>query len=208
MKIIKITCLCIALFCVACNTNSKNNVNEKQSAKTETVEEKKPLTNDEIILHAKSILQLFQEKKYEQLSDFVSPNGVRFSPYAYIDTVKDVVLSAKQISDAALSKKVFVWGKQDGSGFPIKLKIKDYFSEYVITMDFMNSTSIKFNGISTSGNSINNIKEAYSDCVWVEFYFEGTEEFSNFDWQALRLIFKYFNGDLLLVGVQHDQWTI
>ena len=61
----------------------------------------------------------------------------------------------------------------------------------------------------SSGNSLENVSKAYPSASFVEFYYPGLEEANEgFDWCALKLVLEPYEGNLMLVGVIHSQWTI
>ena len=62
-----------------------------------------------------------------------------------------------------------------------------------------------------SGNSLENVEDAYPEDRFVEFYFPGQDPASGgLDWSALKLVFSdpEHAGDHRLVGVIHSEWTI
>lgn len=144
--------------------------------------------------------------------------GVRFMPYYRVEP-GDVVLTASQFeSDFILQNPPpRVWGTQDGSGDPINLNVRDYFSRYV--WDFPYSTNATVTLISTNsdfhsqGNLINNLLASYPSTQYriVEYYQPGTNPaFGGMDWTSLMVILKDAGGgnQWTLVGFAHGSWTI
>jgi hypothetical protein len=85
----------------------------------------------------------------------------------------------------------------------------DYYGEFVYDVDFENSHIIGNNTVIKSGNTINNILEAYPAGAFVEFHYKGFEpQYEGMDWKSLRLVFEQNGGVWYLVGITHDQWTI
>lgn len=144
------------------------------------------------------------------LSDHVHPEkGLRFSPYFNIDTKNDLVFTAQQVAELMQNSEVFHWGSYDGTGKPIDLTFKNYYSVFVYDHDFMNADLIGNNHPIGSGNAVDNIKEAYPESDFVEFHFTGFDsEFEGIDWSSLRLVFEKEEGEWYLVGIVHGQWTV
>lgn len=136
--------------------------------------------------------------------------GVRFSPYAYVDTTDQVVLSPAQIAALANDSQFRRWGIYDGSGDPIDLSVQDYFDRFVCDREYANAEPGPPNERIGSGNTLNNIGEAYAgrDIVFFEYYAPGTEEHAGMDWRSLRLVLERTKGRWYLIGVVHDEWTI
>ena len=154
----------------------------------------------------KEILTSFKNNDYESLAKYFHPAlGIRFSPYAFIDTAKDVKLSAEEYTKGIKSNKKFTWGYADGSGDPIDLTIPEYFKKYVYNADFLNAEKTAVNKMIGSGNSINNLEKIYPNALFTESYDHGKQEMA---WSALRLVFKKDADKFYLIGIVHDQWTI
>ena len=145
------------------------------------------------------------------LSALVHPTkGVRFSPYAFVDLKKDVVLTGADIATFWDSNKVYTWGKADGTGDPIKMTPTQYASRYVFDVDFSTATSVSENADKANGNTANNAAEAYPDDTRIEYYVAGSPvggQPGN-DWKALRLVFEKVGDTWYLVGIIHDEWTM
>ncbi|KAF5046539.1 hypothetical protein DSECCO2_469710 [anaerobic digester metagenome] len=209
MKNIFVLVFIVSVLAVACNNNPKNNSGKEQKSDSTAVSVKDSVSDVQLVEDAKMIVKHFKNKEYSQLAEYVGPQGLRFSPYAFIDTSKDVVLSAQQIRNAATSKEILLWGEYDGSGEPIKMTIEKYFADFVVDADFLSKGDISVNEFSQRGNTTNNIREAYPGCKWVDFFISGENpDFEGMDWKALRLVFRQVDGKAWLVGVVHDEWTI
>lgn len=185
----------------ACSTALPGKV-EDPGTKTPSVEEPRDAA-------AKAIAAL---KDYDQeaLSKMVHPEkGVRFTPYAYVEADKDIVLTAQQIKQAGSDDKKYIWGSYDGSGEPIELTFEEYYKKFVYDTDFANAKEIAYNETLGKGNSLDNSKEFYKDAFIVEYHFPGIDpQYQGLDWRSLRLVFEELEGSWYLVGIIHDQWTI
>lgn len=202
----------------------ENEIKEKNVIITQLEEEKKALENkinsleskmtigdsNNMLFEAIGAIELIKDKDMNSLSKYVHPTkGLRFTPYPYVDVEKDLVFTAEQVSNLITDTKQYVWGNYDGSGEPIQLSFEEYYSKFIYDVDFANPDMIGNNVVIGKGNAIDNVKEAYPNGYFVEFYFKGFEpEYDGIDWRSLKLVFEEENGKLYLVGIIHGQWTI
>ncbi|MBN2795679.1 MAG: hypothetical protein JXR88_09750 [Clostridia bacterium] len=174
--------------------------------------EKQITTEDESTLLSVSvnIVNALKNKDMETLSAYVHPyNGIRFTPYSYIDEENDLVFTKDQILIGMEDSVVYEWGAFDGSGEPIEYTFQEYYERFVFDADYSMPHDIGVNQIMGSGNSMNNISEIYPDAMFVEFHFSGfNPEFEGMDWKSLRLVLKEIDGNWYLLNIIHDQWTI
>jgi hypothetical protein len=135
--------------------------------------------------------------------------GVRFSPYAFVDPKTDQVWRAEELAGWFADTQTRVWGTEDGTGFDIERTPTAYYERFVFPKDFTTGATVSVNDDQARGNSINNAAQVYPDGVRVEFYLPPTQtpEGPNIDWRALRLVFVGMAGEPKLVAVIHDQWT-
>jgi hypothetical protein len=155
------------------------------------------------------ILLLLNNKEYDKLASHIHPiDGVRFTPYGFIDPAIDKKFTPAEFSQVISATDV-VWGIHDGSGEPIILSFQEYVNQFVYNQDYLNAEKTSVNQAIGKGNSVNNITEIYKNCSFSESHFSGFDPILNgMDWTTLRLVFKEHNGVFMLVGVVHDQWTI
>lgn len=157
---------------------------------------------------AAEVLSALEQVDLEALAGLVHPTkGVRFSPYTYVQIGEDLVFTADELRNLD-PDEVRTWGKYDGSGMPIELSFREYVHKFAYRPEFKETDQISFNEPIGSGNTINNVAEAYPDGVFVEYHHPGTEEYTGMDWCSLRLVFEEMGGTWYLVGVVNDQWTI
>lgn len=156
------------------------------------------------------ILTALKAKDFFTLSSFINPKwGIRFSPYAYIDTASSQLLSPLQLVNFAKEKKVVIWGTYDGKEEDIKMNISDYFDRFVYDKDFQNAEKKSVNKFLGGGNSLNNLEEVYPKADFTEFYFSGFDpKYDGMDWRTLRLVFRAENNTPYLIAIVHDEWTI
>lgn len=202
--VLVITSALLIISCGGNQTKEEKNVTDSVSAQTSTKIEIKREVDDTIAIKnlTREILTTLKNKDYKSFVSYFYPDlGVRFSPYAYIDTVNDVRLSAVEFLKAINSKKKFTWGEADGTGDPIRLTIPEYFKG---DADFLNAKKTAVNKMIGVGNSINNLEEVYPDALYTESYNPGIHEMA---WSSLRLVFKKEADKFYLIGIVHDQWT-
>lgn len=198
-------------------TNCKSKKASKDDS-TETKTDTSVVVNDtqskETMLTTSTheIMGILGKKDYAALAAHIHPvEGVRFSPYGYIDTAMHVLMSADAFSQeiAAPKQKVINWGEYDGTGDPIKMTLNDYLSRFVYGSDFSKPDTFRINTITNPGNAENNIQKVFPGSDFTDSHFNGfKKEYEGMDWESLRLVFRQHNGKYYLVGVIHDQWTI
>jgi len=159
---------------------------------------------------ADQVVAALQARDMAKLATLADPvAGVQFSPYAYIEVKKAVVLTAEQLTNALFdSNQTYVWGSFDGSGMEMKLTFADYFQKFVYDKDYVKLGKKAENKLLQTGNTQDNIKEAYPKASFVEYNVPGTDANMGMDWSSLRIILIPDGNSWRLVGIVHDGWTI
>lgn len=164
---------------------------------------------DSIKATGRQVLTYLKEQNYEELSKYFDADGVRFVPYAFIDTASAKKLTPDDFLEAVAKKWVLTWGSYDGTGDPIKLTIPAYLKKFIYNADYLNAEATAFDAVMKQGNSINNIKQIYPNHHFIDYHFSGfNQKHEGMDWTSLRLVFKQRDGQYFLVAIIHDQWTI
>ena len=168
---------------------------------------------DSILLKTtQNILTLLKNKNYLALANYIHPvEGIRFSPYGFVDTVHDIKLSKQKFINEAGNpgQDMIVWGQFDGTGDPIKMTLNNYLQRFVYDVDFVKPEKRSVNEFVGEGNSLNNLELVYKNCDFTESHFSGFDKkYAGMDWRSLRLVFKVRDRKFLLVGIVHDEWTI
>lgn len=177
---------------------------------TKTINKNNSGKQQQISQHANQIKQALLSKHYQAITPYIHPTkGVRFSMYAYVQKDKDKVFTQAQFEQYLKKSRIkFTWGEKDGTGDLYVTTLPDYLEHWASDgLDKVDSDSISYNAFQGLGNSLNNLKEAYPNSDFVEFYFPGTDEYSGMDWRALRLVFEAYQGQYYLVAIVNDQWT-
>jgi hypothetical protein len=128
--------------------------------------------------------------------------GVRFSPYAAVDTVHDVTLAATQLGPALRSTRTRVWGADDGSGDPIRLTFRAYLRRFAADRDFARAPAVTYNA---PGERARAVWDAYPCAIVAELAVPETDERPA---ESLLLVFERYRGAWYLRGVVHAGWTI
>jgi len=206
----KVICLLFAglTLLAACN-NNKPSENDKD-ADTLIVNNDSLSQETTLLALSKKVLNSLKNKDYATLSTYIHPDlGIRFSPYAYIDTTAGIVMTSAAFMEQVKADTKLNWGVYDGTGEEIKLTTKEYLQRFVYDVDFLNAEKTTVNQSSAQGNSINNISQIYPAAVYTESYFSGFDKkYGGMDWRALRLVYEKVGDRYYLVALVHDQWTI
>lgn len=202
--------LCVLL--IACKNTPQEKPTTIVTENTQKDEQKTTLKKDSITQTiVNEALSALKKKDFQAFARLIHPKeGIRFSPYGYIDTLSDRKYSAENflllMSDA--KKPALKWGRYDGTGETMKLTAAQYFSQFVYDADFFNAPSNTLNKQVSAGNSVNNIAEIYKNSQFSESHFAGIDKkMAGMDWRTLRLVFKQLDTKWYVVGVVHDQWT-
>ena len=104
-----------------------------------------------------AILEL-KNRDMVKLSALVHPDeGIRFSPYSYVDVKNDIIIPATRLKNIFDDETKYTWGTYDGSGEPIELNFTEYFKRFIYDQDFANAEEMGYNKIIGRGNLNNNI---------------------------------------------------
>jgi len=213
--------LIFSLFLVitACNNSGSDTSNADSTSKETPIPPDIPITTipsvakipDSLLLKRTiEITTILDKKEYTRLADFFHPTeGVRFTPYGYIDTTQDIKFTKDQFLSQLKNKSKQHWGSYDGSGDPINLTVEEYFKKFVYDVKFLQPEKLSVNKTLGQGNSLDNLSSIYSGASYTESYFSGFDKrYGGMDWRSLKLIYKILDGKLYLVGIVHGQWTI
>lgn len=156
------------------------------------------------------VLETLESNDYTAFSTYISPSkGLVFSPYAHIELSSSKRLLPEDFLEAIDKNWILTWGKYDGTGEPIKLSVKEYLTKFVYNADYLNAERTGVNEIIGKGNTLNNLKEVFPNSEFIEYHFNGFDtKYKGMDWKSLRLVFEREGGNLRLIAVVHDQWTI
>ena len=191
-----------------------NNKQEKNAVKDTIATAPTPtpdvfVEQDSIKAIGEQVLISLKENNFEELRKYFSEDGVLFSPYGYIDTIRSKKVTPDDFLMAINKKWILTWGSYDGTGEPIKLSVTAYLKKFVYNADYVNAEAIGFDEVMKQGNSTNNLKEIYPNHHFIDYHFSGFDQkLEGMDWTSLRLVFAKQNGEYFLVAIVHDQWTV
>jgi hypothetical protein len=173
--------------------------------------------DEPVVARAHEVVQALRDRDWASVARFVHPeSGVRFSPYAYVDTgtgtssePADQVVQAGELEALAADPTIRVWGRFDGVGDLINISFEEYVDRFVYDVDFAQPHVVGYGEAVGRGNTINNIVEVYPNAAVVEYHFTGFDpQYMGMDWRSLRLVLEELDGVWYLVGIVHDEWTI
>ena len=156
-------------------------------------------------------IQEIAARHWRTVGDLVHPKrGLRFSPYAFIDTQNGVLLTAEEVAALGDDTSVRHWGTYEGTGEPIVLTFQKYFERFVYDRDFWRVKRGMPNERIGRSPTVDNIKKVYRqrDIVYFEYHAPAAADSHEYDWRSLRLVFEKFEGRWFLIAIVHDQWTI
>jgi hypothetical protein len=159
--------------------------------------------------NADAVLAAFEARDGAGLQALAAPEGVRFSPAAYVDPATDQLLSPAELAAMFSDPKVRQWGYAEASGDPIALTGSAYASRYVPAADARRAATVTLDGSAWAGNSVDNIAQAYPGARTVEYLIEpppGTAD-PEFARRALRLVFRPVGDGYRLAAVVHVAWS-
>lgn len=95
---------------------------------------------------ASTVMNSIKNKNMKQLAAWVHRDkGLRFSPYAYVDTKNDLVFTREEVEGLMNDSTKRVWRTFAGSGDLIELTFADYYKRFVYDADFIQKAEIAVN---------------------------------------------------------------
>ena len=151
-----------------------------------------------------------QGDDFAQLSAWVHPEkGVMFTPYSTVDPERDLTFTAADVAGFAFDKRFYLWGLTDAEGAPIQMTALDYIHRYVGGRDYTHAPMASVGNVLKTGNSVENVAEAFPGCVFVELHIPQVDpKLEGLDWSSLKVVFEEYQGRLKVVALIHSEWTI
>ena len=146
-----------------------------------------------------------------RLAGVVHPvKGVRFTPYGYVRADRDIVLGRDEVARLFSDTTRRTWGITDGSGESLSFSADQYYRRFVYDADFASAPVVRYDEPpAKTGNTPNNVSQAYPGARWVEFHFPMIDpKYEGMDWRSLWLVFEREGDDWRLTGIVHGSWTI
>ena len=198
------------IFLFSCNNTNEQSTTQNLTDYAKAVKPTPSVNDDSLVLNLKKqVLMALKNKDFKAFTEFMHPTlGVRFSPYAYVDTASDLSFKANDLLLQITKKKKINWGPYSAGEETIMMTVEEYFARFVYDADFLNAEKSSLNDMIGGGTTTNNLKETYKGCPFTESYFSGFDKkMDGMDWRSLRLVFKKQGDKYYLVGVVHDEWT-
>ena len=171
-----------------------------------------PDSNAPLLEAGSTVLSALKAGDIQTLATLVDTElGVTFTPYSTVDPHSDLTFLPDQLSQAGANGTRYVWGYTQGKGDPITMTLPEYLDAYVFNIDYTQAPIIGVDSILSSGNSLENVQDAYPESRFLEYYFPGQDpEMGGLDWCALKLVFRDPDrtGGYRLIGIIHSEWTI
>lgn len=180
--------------------------NEQPQNQTDSLEGQSPTALEA----AATVMKTLKDGDMNTLASWASGKGVRFSPYANVNTKEDIVLTGDELKGLMQDSTIREWGTFAGSGEPIKMTYVEYHKKFVYDADFIKDAKITVNEVVGKSTTINNLNEVYpkDSYDFVEYHIAGIDPaVEGMDWRSLRLVFEKIGDDHILAGIIHDQWT-
>lgn len=158
---------------------------------------------------ATEVVTALRDKDFAKLSTLAHPDqGIRFSPYAFVDVQKHVRLDAATIARGFSNPQRYLWGFTDGQGAPMDWTFEEFYTRQLWDRDYSKATMVAVNTRQQSGNSLDNSAQAYPNGQVVEYHLPSTDPNTSLDWGSLRIVLEEKAGTWYVVGLIHDEWTI
>ncbi len=161
-----------------------------------------------LLTTANKILSELKAKDFADVAPYVSTtDGLTFCPYSGGCTDDNSVTFTKaQLPTFMNNTNDYLWGYEDGSGFEINLTPSEYYNAYLMNATY---TAKERYGRSQQPMTQEFIHQLYPKAMVVEYYYPGTDQYGQMDWQSLNMVFeKNSSGHWVLIAIINDRWTI
>ena len=160
---------------------------------------------------ARLTIDALARRDVDSLASLAHPDsGIRFSPYAHVDTARDRRPTAAQLRAEWAKTDSSVWGIHDGSGEPIRLTLRGYIDRFVYDFDFRHAPRVARDSAPMgTGNTRFNVPQVYPSDAIVEFNSPGTDpKYGGMDWRSLWIVLRRYQERWVVIGIVHGAWTI
>ena len=143
---------------------------------TESGEGQDLSANGPLLEAGDAVLQALEAGDIDALAALVDPErGVTFTPYSTVDPHSDLTFLPDQLAQAGASGSTYIWGTTQGKGDAISLTLTQYLKTYVFNTDYTRAPVIGVDHVIASGNSLENVADAYPEARFLEYYFPGQD---------------------------------
>ena len=162
--------------------------------------------DQEVLDFADECLALLKNKDWGALGSLVHRGqGLTFSPYGYVEDGA-VRLGMGDVKALDTYNQVHVWGHYAGSGDPIEMTFAQYYDRFVFDKDFTQAPQVAVSKVIRSTME-ENLYVFGNGCEFVDFHIPGSGASADHNWASLRLVFGWYEEELCLLAVVHDEWT-
>lgn len=191
-------------------SEEKDNQKESESMNQQEDKGETALRFDTAEELAAAAVNWLDTKDFETLSQHIHPEeGVRFSPYAYVDVENDIVFTREELKNIKNDSSTYTWGHWDGSGDPIEMTFDEYYERFIYDEEYVNAEEVGIDTRLGQGTTVDNSKEVYPNSKIIEYHFPGFEqEYEGMDWRSLRIVMESIDNQWYIKGFIHDEWTI
>ena len=157
---------------------------------------------------ANFVLSALRNKNMMSLSKTIDEDWLLFSPYAYINTWSNIVLSADQILSGDINQQEYLRWIEGGSGEPLIMNFDKYLDSFVYDVDFLKLAEKHINQNLSRANSISNSALVFSWKTIIEYYVPWIDPIYEWlDRRSLSLVFDLDNWLWKLIAIIHNQRT-
>src|SRR5690606_29494628 len=125
-----------------------------------------------------TVVRALKNGDLNTLAAWADPNeGVRFSPYGYVDTESDLIFSRDELKGLMKDPTEHLWRSFPGSDTLIKMPYSEYHETFVYDADFMEDAEIAVNEGIGQGAMIYNVNEVYPKDAYdfVDYHIDGVD---------------------------------
>lgn len=157
---------------------------------------------------ANQTLECVKNEDFKNLEKYIhDEKGLVFAYATNIDSHSPVFLK-NQVGEFGNDYNKYVWGIGTHSDELLELTVNEYFEKYLYSEDYLNVEKISINNTIGITNAIDNVEEVFPDCIYIEFYYEGTEEYDYLDWSSLKVVMEKYDGQLKVVGLVNSYYIM
>ncbi|MEA3640499.1 MAG: hypothetical protein VBE63_11205 [Lamprobacter sp.] len=167
--------------------------------------------HEQLLSAANQVLMALRTGDFNRLSEQIHENtGVGMSPYSRNLTELFVVkFNREQVIAFDDDETLYLWGRYDGIGDPIRLTAKSYFKEFVYDIDYSSMAKVY---VIPSEKKIpaefSALRAAYPHASIVHYHYQGSEDVAHNDFRDLLMLFDQIDNRWFLIGISHGERTI
>ncbi|HEX3048481.1 MAG TPA: hypothetical protein VHY08_27275 [Bacillota bacterium] len=156
------------------------------------------------------VMRGIRELDFDALAGLVHPEkGVRFSPYASVNSSTDLVFSTGRVKRLSRDGARYSWGYYEGTGLPLRLTFKEYYQQFIYDRDYAITEDVTYNEEVRRSLGVGNLFEIYPNALVAQYQISDPNSPEKpGGWSNLKLVFELQDKIWYLVGIIHDQWRI